>query len=248
MRRPLIGITSSNETQNSTERYYLNMDYVRAVAEAGGIPVILPFIPGETAASEVVVSGLLAGISGLLLSGGDDLEPFHFHEQPRLELGEIHPERDVFELSLTKEAQARGMPVLGICRGCQVLCVAGGGALYQDINSQVPGVLKHQQKAPRWYPTHDVRLEGSSVLAKILGVSELRVNSYHHQAIREAGPDFRVVARATDGIIEAIEGQNHDNFALGVQWHPEGMWSRNREFLKIFAALMERAAVYGRGR
>ncbi|MGE5576248.1 MAG: gamma-glutamyl-gamma-aminobutyrate hydrolase family protein [Syntrophothermus sp.] len=240
--RPLIGITCSHDTQTPTERYYLYMNYVHAVVEAGGTPVLLPAVADETAAR-----GMLEHISGLLLSGGDDLDPYFFHEEPRPELGEIHPDRDAFELFLAREALAGGMPVLGICRGCQVLCVAGGGTLYQDINSQVPGALKHQQKAPGWHPTHDVRLEAPSRLAGIMGTLELRVNSFHHQAIREAGTDFRVVARAADGIVEAIEGHNKiAGFALGIQWHPERMWSHNREFLKIFAALVKEAVVYGR--
>lgn len=208
--------------------------YAAAVEAAGGIPVILPVLAPEKAPE------VLEHLQGLLLSGGVDLDPSHYGEDPLPGLGKVTPERDAFELALARRALAAGVPVLGICRGVQVLNVAAGGTLFQDLGSQLEKVLKHRQEAPRWHESHAVRLDPSSRMAAILGVTEARVNSFHHQAVRVVAPGLRAVAWAPDGVIEAVESVD-GGFALGVQWHPEEMWDRYPLHLKPFSALVEAA-------
>jgi len=208
--------------------------YAAAVEAAGGIPVILPVLAPEKAPE------VLEHLQGLLLSGGVDLDPSHYGEDPLPGLGKVTPERDAFELALARRALAAGVPVLGICRGVQVLNVAAGGTLFQDLGSQLEKVLKHRQEAPRWHESHAVRLDPSSRMAAILGVTETRVNSFHHQAVRLVAPGLRAVAWAPDGVIEAVESVD-GGFALGVQWHPEEMWDRYPLHLKPFSALVEAA-------
>lgn len=208
--------------------------YAAAVEAAGGIPVVLPVLKPERAPE------VLSHLHGLLLSGGVDVDPSYYGEDPLPGLGRITPERDAFELALTRRALEAGVPVLGICRGVQVLNVAAGGTLYQDLASQRERVLKHSQEAPRWHESHTVRVEPGSRLAAILGVTEARVNSFHHQAVREVPSGLRAVAWAPDGVIEAVEAPDH-RFVMGLQWHPEEMWRRDRLHLKPFAALVEAA-------
>jgi len=229
----LIGITSSVDEE---DRVQVPSGYAAAVEAAGGIPVVLPVLAPEKAGE------VLAHLQGLLLSGGVDVDPSHYGEDPLPGLGRVTPERDAFELALAREALALGVPVLGVCRGVQVLNVAAGGTLYQDLGSQMGNVLKHRQEAPRWHESHSVRLDPGSRLAAILGVPEVRVNSFHHQAVREVAGGLRAVAWAPDGVIEAVEATGTDHrFALGVQWHPEEMWRRHPLHLKPFAALVEAA-------
>lgn len=229
----MIGITSSVDEE---DRVQVPSGYAAAVEAAGGIPVVLPVLAPEKAGE------VLAHLQGLLLSGGVDVDPSHYGEDPLPGLGRVTPERDAFELALAREALALGVPVLGVCRGVQVLNVAAGGTLYQDLGSQMGNVLKHRQEAPRWHESHSVRLDPGSRLAAILGVPEVRVNSFHHQAVREVAGGLRAVAWAPDGVIEAVEATGTDHrFALGVQWHPEEMWRRHPLHLKPFAALVEAA-------
>ncbi|MDI6894355.1 MAG: gamma-glutamyl-gamma-aminobutyrate hydrolase family protein [Bacillota bacterium] len=228
---PLIGITSSTD---ENDRVRVPAGYPAAVEAAGGVPVILPVLnPGK--AAEV-----LAHLQGLLLSGGVDLDPSYYGEDPLPGLGKVTPERDAFELALARQALALGVPILGICRGVQVLNVAAGGNLFQDLGSQLQKVLKHSQEAPRWHESHPVQLDPQSRMAAVLGVTEARVNSFHHQAVRAVAPGLRAVAWAPDGVIEGVESTDH-RFALGVQWHPEEMWSRDPLHLKPFSALVEAA-------
>jgi putative glutamine amidotransferase len=161
-------------------------------------------------------------LDGLLLTGGADVDPKHYGEAIHEKCGQIDQVRDTVELTLTRWALAEGLPILAICRGIQVLNVAAGGTLYQDIASQMPGSLKHDcwPDYPRNYPAHQVTVNGDSILAAVLGQGRVAVNSTHHQAVKDLAPGFRVVARALDGVIEAIEGCGHP-FAVGVQWHPE---------------------------
>lgn len=225
---PRIGITCGIDYAN--QRIQVNADYVRAVQAARGIPVLLPPVPGDPAA-------ILAGIDGLLLTGGVDVDPSLFGEEPLPKNGEIQPDRDASEIPLSRAALATGFPVLGICRGHQVLAVAAGGILYQDLPSQLPDCLKHSQLAPRWHPTHGLRIEPRSRLGAMFG-PKLRVNTFHHQAVKAAPPGFVETAWAPDGVNEAIEHVSHP-FALGVQWHPEAMWDRDLNYNALFRALVE---------
>lgn len=228
---PLIGITCPED--ETAGRLYLPHAYWRAVAAAGGTPVLLP--PAGAA-----VDNLAERLDGLLLSGGGDPDPWHFGEEPRPGLGAVTPERDRFELELTRLALARGMPVLGICRGMQVLNVASGGTLLQDIPEGVPAPLKHSQNAPRWYPTHGVEIRPGTLLARILGTTGLRVNSFHHQAVRDTAPGLTVSAVAPDGVIEGLEAPG-PAFVLGVQWHPEAMWEKEPVQHTLFTAFVDAA-------
>lgn len=227
--RPVIGITAA--FQEEEERCYLSRYYSDGIYRAGGVPVILPPLPPEAAAATIT------SIDGLLLSGGGDIDPFYFGEEPLPQTGMVSPRRDAFELALAREALARIVPVLGICRGMQVLNVAAGGTIYQDLAAGTKSPLKHRQDAPRWYGTHHIDILAGSRLAAIFRTTRLRVNSFHHQAVKKVAPGFKATAWAPDGIIEAIEATAHP-FAVGVQFHPEGMWEKAPLFLALFSALI----------
>lgn len=226
---PVIGITCSWD--NESQRHFLGSLYAEAVRAAGGVPVLLANYEKE----EEFIK-LLGMIDGLLLTGGKDVDPFYFGEETLPACGEITPMRDAFEIKLTRMAIKGQIPVLGICRGTQVLNIAAGGTIYQDLNTQLPGCLKHFQQAPGWAATHRIEIEKGSVLESILQVSEIRVNSYHHQAVRNLAPGFKISAKSSDGVVEAIEGAP-DLFILGLQCHPEEMWEKDSRLLKLFQAL-----------
>jgi len=218
------------------------MDYVAGVAEAGGVPVILP--PIAEAAEEMV-----RGIDGLLLTGGSDLNPSYYGEEPIPELGATLPERDAFEIAVLKHTLERGVPVFGICRGMQVLNVVLGGKLYQDLSSQLhPDLIAHRQQMPKWQWTHEVEVEAGSEVAKITEAIDLRVNSYHHQAIKDLADDLLAVAHASDGVVEAVESHDlSERWLVGVQWHAESMRDgqspEHRNLFKAHVAAAERYAL-----
>ncbi len=238
---PVIGITATlrEDLDRVAERplgkfVRADLDYVEGVAEAGGVPVVLPPVAGARAAE-----ALLGGMDGLLLSGGSDLHPGYYGEEPLPELGVTVPERDAFEMALLEHALRRQIPILGICRGMQVLNVALGGTLYQDLPSQMDHMvlLGHRQETPKWQPTHEVEVDGGSKVAKILGTDELKVNSYHHQAIKELASGLVTVAYASDGVIEAVESSDlSKRWLIGVQWHAEAMRDAGPEHRNLFEA------------
>lgn len=234
MTLPVIGITAHYDPE--TRRTELSTDYSRAVEKAGGLPFIIPTLDDDPTQVETVLDHLDA----LLLTGGVDVNPGQFGENPHSKLGRVSPERDRLELPLTRAALARKLPILGICRGIQVLNVAAGGTLYQDLYSQLKEPFKHYQEAPRWFPSHEVAVDPATRTGSIHGVTTLQVNSFHHQAVNRVAPGFVVTARAADGVIEGIE-RPEDPFTVGIQWHPEGMWERDSRFLAIFAALVDAA-------
>jgi len=225
--RPVIGITCGYSYDDN--KYQISRDYIEAVQKAGGIPVILPHLEPSN-----MTNLFLQAIDGLILSGGGDLDPVWFKEEPLPVSGWIDPLRDGFEIALASSALTAGVPVLGICRGMQVLNVAGGGGICQDLHTKLPKALKHSQEAPRWYPTHKIKISKDTLLHSILGATEYTVNSYHHQSINLLAPGFQVSAVASDGVQEAIEATKGELFALGVQFHPECMWQRYPETLNIF--------------
>lgn len=209
--KPIIGISADYNWE--TGKHCLGEGYVASVRQAGGSVMILP--PGD---NEALIEEYLEICHGLILSGGGDIDPIFWNEGPSFHLGEINPRRDSFELALAKRAMELDLPVLGICRGCQLLNVAAGGTLIQHIASG----FCHDQKAPRDYPVHAIVIEPETILERIIGLREIRVNSFHHQAIGVPGQGFTITARAADGTVEAIESRAH-RFALGLQWHPETM-------------------------
>lgn len=229
--RPVIGITCSYDFREN--RYFLAEAYVDAVSRAGGMPVILPGI-----ANIQSLTPYLKSIQGLVLAGGGDVDPAYFNEEPHPALGEITPDRDRFEIMLVKAAMRKKMPILGICRGIQVLNIACGGTVMQHIPSEIRKPLKHSQLAPRSHPSHRIFIDGSSRLARISMTAVAKVNSFHHQAVRVPAPGFIVSARSSDGVIEAIENPKY-KFVLGVQWHPECLTGRDRKARLLFKALVD---------
>lgn len=231
--KPLIGITACllRELPNRDWIWNTN-DYFRAVENAGGIPVLLPFLKTESDALAV-----LERIDGLLLSGGSDVDPQLYGEQPHPKNGAVTPERDETEILLTRAALGRDLPVFGICRGHQVLAVAAGGTLYQDIPAQVPTAFKHAQEGPRWFASHKVTARPGTRLAALLG-TEFPVNSYHHQAVKYVPAGWTASAVAADGINEALEHPGY-KFALSVQWHPENFTARDYNFDALFRAFVD---------
>ena len=232
--RPVIGITGHFGDKGCE----LAEGYFRSVIEAGGIPVIIP--PYE---DKEALLGTLDHIDGLLLSGGGDINPLYLGEEPSPALHSINPRRDLSELLLTRLAYDRQIPILGICRGIQVLAAALDGRVHQDIREAMPSValLKHDQDLPREYASHNVRLTEGSLIRSIMATDVLPVNSFHHQAVAESGPHLRISATSTDGVIEAVESTEFKSI-LGVQWHPECFILRNdRSMLPLFQWLTDEA-------
>ncbi len=217
----------------------LSWDYIGAIERAGGFPVPLMFFQRENARRAIEM------IRGLVLSGGGDVNPCYFGEEPLPGCGEISPRRDAGELELARLALEAGMPILGICRGAQVLNIALGGDIYQDLGMKEGLLLEHNQKAPAYLPYHRLTITGGTHLGKIIrGKTTLRVNSFHHQAIRRLGEGLIVSAAAADGVIEAVESLRHP-FVLGVQWHPEALAGKNLPGgQELFDALLQAAACY----
>lgn len=242
--RPRIGITSWHY-RDDEERWEAVLDaYTRAVLEAGGLPVILPILPAEPALSSVegpaLIEESLETIEGLIMTGGADIHPSFYGQIVLERCGEIDEERDRFELELIHAARGRDLPFLGICRGLQVLNVALGGSLYQDLSYRQgtdPAHLSPRER--RGEPAHSVTIAAGSQLAEIIGSEELPVTSTHHQIIRDLAPGLEVSAVAPDGVIEAIEGPGR--FVVAVQWHPERMTARRPEQLALFRALVGQA-------
>jgi putative glutamine amidotransferase len=239
---PLIGITTSVTVDKIPERAYVNGTYIRAVQEAGGIPLLLtPHFTPE------VQAALWQRLDGLILTGGGDIEPSRFGEARHPAVDDVSPARDDLEIGLTQRALSDDVPLFAICRGIQVLNVALGGTLVQDIASEWPGALVHSQKAPRHEATHPVKVMGEGTrLGRVLGSLEVDVNSMHHQAIKRLGDGLREVAWAPDGIVEGVEMAG-DRFVLGVQWHPEELVGHDQAARNLFSAIVDAARRRSRG-
>ena len=244
-RPPLIGITTSEvrraeitvpipEGEPPQLEMALGMPYVRALARSGAIPIVLPPLDHR------LVPGLLAPLSAVCLSGGPDLDPAAYGADPHAELGPVEPALDAFELAVARHADAVGLPILGICRGCQALNVACGGSLVQHLPAVADGTIDHRQTAPGWTVTHDVAVEAGSRLARVLGAEALSVNSFHHQAVERLGDGLRAVAWAPDGTIEGVEAEG-ERLVLGVQWHAETLDEVERPQARLFGALVDAA-------
>lgn len=233
----LIGITAdvylgATSVINQKLMDFVPRPAVNAVLAAGGIPVSLPYIPKEE------INGLLARLDGVIFTGGPDVDPTFMGEEPIPQLGVTNRNRDLFEIALVRTAVAKKVPILGICRGAQVINVALGGTVYQDIGAQFPSkVLKHHQDAPGDQPTHFVSVNHDSKLFKTIG-DNVFVNSRHHQAIKDVPEGLNIVASATDGVIEGIE--NEGATVQAVQWHPENLWQHDSQQLDIFKDFISR--------
>ena len=217
----------------------LGETYALAIHRAGGTPVILPpIITTED------LPPLLNRLDGLILSGGEDLAPARYGQSPSLHLGRVDEVRDAGGLALVRAWLPQAKPLLAICRGHQVLNVALGGTLYQDITESLPNALEHAfvPARPMERPVHTVVLQPSSRLADLLGQTTLEVNSAHHQAVADLGHDLVVVAHAPDGVVEAIEYPDH-RFCVGVQWHPEAMVKLSDSMWPLFGGFVRAAGL-----
>ena len=217
MNAPRIGVTAVHRTWDGLARTGVNAAYLRAVKAAGGAPLILSPLAGADEAGT-----LLDACDGLLLTGGEDVEPALYGAEPAPQLGAVDPARDRFELALFQEARERGIPILAVCRGIQLVNVALGGTLWQDLPTERAGAVVHNAPGARNARTHAVRVREGSRIADAVGATRLSVNSFHHQAVRDLATGLVATAWADDGLIEGVEAEG-GSWLLGVQWHPEEM-------------------------
>lgn len=231
--RPIIGLTHS--LQGNEDSVYTPTSYPNAIIEAGGTPIFLP-----VTSDPELLSQYLDMVDGILFTGGDDIDPQFFGENQIWGCGEVIPKRDECEIRLCRMALERKTPVLGICRGIQLLNVALGGTLYQDLASQKKDSIRHQQQQRSRYGSHPVALSNGSRLAGIYGRNSVMVNSHHHQAVKDAAEALAVTALSPDGVIEGIEMPGHP-FFVGVQWHPERQVQNpeDTEHIKLFRAFVD---------
>lgn len=227
-RKPRIGLTMRLELE--TNRFYLGRDYSEALECLGAVPSHISLIPKREYIQEV-----LNGLDGILLPGSDtDVDPLRFGEEPHPRLKKIIFEKEQTDLLILEEAEKLNLPVLGICFGMQVINVFRGGTLIQDIGTQIPNCVKHEQGIPLSRNSHSLDVEKESLLSSLAGTKNVCVNSHHHQAIGKIGKDLKATARAKDGVVECIEDTQKGIFVMGVQWHPELSWKTDALSKKIF--------------
>lgn len=246
-RRPVIGITTQTleAIPDQLPRcWVMSQRYVNVLAGSGAIPWVVPLIPreGET------LRAIYEHLDGIFLPGGVDMDPASYHEARRPECGRTDPDRDATELQLLRWAMDDHKPVLAVCRGVQAMNVAAGGSLYQDIETEVRGSIKHDYfpsggKNSRDQLVHDVRIRPGSRLAAVFGTETLTVNSMHHQGIKTLAPGLLATAFASDGVIEGAESTT-DHFMLGVQWHPEDLTDGDERMRRLFTAFIDAACDY----
>ncbi len=239
-RRPRIGITMRLELE--TNRFYLSRYYSEAVEAAGGAPVHISLIPHRD-----YISTIAEQLDGVLLPGSDsDVDPLRYGAEPHSKLSSVHSIKDETDLLLLAEIEKRRLPLLAICFGLQVLNVSRGGTLIQDITSQLPNSINHQQGVPRDRPSHRINLESASLLSNLAKEPVAVVNSHHHQAIEKLGNNLEATAWASDELIEAVEDPRSDRFVLGVQWHPELGWEHDHLSRALFNHFVQTAEEYAR--
>lgn len=245
MAKAVIGISASEVTIQSgpfmgEPRTYVNAAYVDSVLKNGGIPLVIPF----TAGGEEMAFQQLDLVDGLILSGGHDVDPHLYGEEIDQKSGATWPDRDQFDIALLKAAEGANKPVLGICRGAQIINVAHGGSMWQDLSLRPGHTLKHMQATRPDVGTHLVKIKSGTNLEKIMGQSSLMTNSFHHQVIKEVAPDLVEAATASDGVTEALESD--DGQVIAVQWHPEEMHANPAPeaaiMNRLFKNLIERAS------
>jgi putative glutamine amidotransferase len=234
---PRIGVSGVVRTWDGADRTGVNAAYVRAVLMAGGVPLVLSPLMGTAMAARA-----LEGVDGLLLTGGEDLDPAWYGEDPSPHLDPPSRERDLFELALFAVARQRRLPILGICRGIQLINVALGGNLFQDLPAERPGGVEHRSPGPRDLRSHRIRLLPGSRVAQALGTAQVTVNSSHHQAIKQLASGIVASGWSDDELIEAVESPPGSPWLLAVQWHPEEMHrDAGAPEHGLFAALVEAA-------
>ena len=234
-RRPVIGISDTYKDASSAT---VPRTYVNAVLMNGGIPVVIPLMNDETEIIE-----LLSSLDGIIFTGGEDFDPAYYRERPIPQMGKVNVERDRFDLKLVRLASERGIPILGICRGIQLINIAFGGSLYQDLPAQYfDKSISHRQKQPNDEASHSVIVEDNTVFSDIVKDRMLMVNSSHHQAIKDVAKGFRVAGKSSDKLIEVIEKIDGDNWILGVQFHPEIRVSKDLAMRRIFQRFINEAA------
>jgi putative glutamine amidotransferase len=245
MPRPLIGVATQTLPGVPGERppcWIMGQRYVEALRSAGALPVLLPLLPHDPDG----MKELFTRLDGVFLTGGVDVDPSRYGEEKHPLCGTTDADRDAIELMLLEHAMEVGKPVLAVCRGVQILNVARGGTLYQDVSAQVPAALKHDyfptpSNPSRDYLAHDITIAAGTRLAAILGETVVPVNSMHHQAIKDLAADLRPTAFAPDGIIEAVEGAS-GRYLVGVQWHPEELAETQPGMRRLFTSFVEAAA------
>jgi putative glutamine amidotransferase len=239
-KRPLIGITCLalrgkdwSELSLGIWKDCLYRDYTQSVVAAGGVPMGIPIVEDQR-----IMADMLTRVDGIILSGGSDVLPYLYNEDMRPGIGQVDYLSDQMEIEIARQTLKSEKPTLGICRGIQVMAVAAGGSLIQDITTQVPDPLMHWQKSSKDTFAHRVEILTESKLAHILGPRNIWVNSHHHQSVRDVPDGFLITARAGDGVIEAMEHPDHP-FYVGVQWHPEGTAGTDTASLGLFEALVK---------
>lgn len=239
--KPIIGITADStfvDNRSYPEPNKVNFsprNISKAVTDAGGIPVILPVNEPEIARSYIKF------IDGLILAGGADVSPSLYGEDARVTIQATYPKRDVAEVAVAEKFIEAGKPILGICRGLQLLNVMFGGTLYQDLSEDDELFVKHIQETPSNHPIHTVHVNEDSHLSSFLS-DEIFVNSFHHQVIRDLGDGLNIAATSSDGVIEAIELINENQSVVAVQWHPENLYYKDEDHMALFKNLVARAS------
>lgn len=231
-RKPIIGLCSSYEKDESNDRIFLNHAYLDAIRHFGGIPLV---IPAEAEKEEQAF--LLSQCDGIVLTGGDDIDPTLYGEQILNDTVKPAPERDVGEPRLLRMAMERALPILGICRGLQIMNVYFGGTLYQDLPAQLPHAVGHSMEKPYHRTCQTCLVTPGSPLAAWTGKNTINVNSHHHQSVKDVAPGFRVMGCCYDGVVEAI-WKSDVKFVCAVQWHPEKIWDIEESSAKIFEAFI----------
>jgi len=226
--------------EHHTRRFYLGRDYCEAVHAAGGSPIHIPLTTDREQIDDIV-----SRIDGVLLPGCDsDPDPALYGDDPHPNLGTVIPEKDATDLAVIEEAEERNLPVLGICFGMQILNVARGGSLIQDIPSQVKNAINHQQGIPRERNSHRIRIESGSLIGELANSkTNVVVNSHHHQAVKAVGEGLRATSWTSDGVIESIEDLSPERKVFGVQWHPELSWETDLLSRAIFVRFVGSCSV-----
>jgi putative glutamine amidotransferase len=235
---PKIGLTMRLELE--TDRFYLGRDYCEAVENFGALPVHIGLIPKRKYIKET-----LENLDAILLPGSDtDVDPLRFGQQPHPKLKTVIFEKEETDLLVLEEAERLGVPVLAICFGSQVLNVFRGGTLFQDIESEIPNFLKHEQGIPRDRNSHEIQVRENTLLSRLITTKKVQVNSHHHQSIDKVGNNLQASAWALDGVVECVEDVRPEKFVLGVQWHPEMNWKNDDLSNEIFRTFVSEAAKF----